>query len=56
MKSQHRLYEKKNSLQKLTKTPGKQITVDIKTSKLEGGWVIHTTLRGGLDCADMNCN
>jgi len=46
---------RKDGLQKLRETPGKQITVDIKKFKVEGGWVMHIILRGGVDCGNMNC-
>ena len=46
---------RKNGLQKLKETPGKQIALDIKKFKVEGGWVIHIILRGGVDFGNMNC-
>jgi hypothetical protein len=46
---------RKNGLQKLREAPGKQITVEIKKFKVEGVWVMHITLRGGVDCGKMSC-
>jgi len=46
---------RKNGLQQLRETPGKQISVDTKTFKVEGGWVMHKMLRGGVGCGNMNC-
>jgi hypothetical protein len=46
---------RKNGLQNLKETPGKQITLDIKRFKVEGDWVIHIILRGGVNVGNMNC-